>query len=357
MTKTIAVLTGGGDCPGLNAVLRAIVRTAIHHYGWRVIGFKKGYRGLVENDYIEFNSTSVSGILDRGGTILGTSNKHDPFNYADGDSYVDKSDQAMTNLAALGAETLILIGGDGTMISADDFRKKGLQVVGVPKTIDNDLLGTDFSFGFQTAVEVATNALDNLHSTAESHHRLMVLEVMGRYAGWIALYAGMAGGADVILMPEIPYSLEKISAAVLFRQKIGRHFSLIVAAEGAIAQDGQMTVNRILTDSPDPIRLGGIGARLADELEAKLNIESRTVMLGHLQRGGRPNPYDRLLSTRFGAAAVEAVADGDFGKMVALQGTEIVRVPLEQVAHKLKLVPQDHELIQVGRKMGVCFGD
>lgn len=357
MTKTVAVLTGGGDSPGLNAVLRAITRMAILKYGWRVIGFRDGYRGLVENDYVEFTSDMVSGILDRGGTILGTSNKHDPFHYPEGDTYVDKSDQAMAHLAQLQAEALILIGGEGTMCSADDFRRKGLKVVGVPKTIDNDVMGTDITFGHHTAIDTATEALDKLHSTAESHHRIMVLEVMGRYAGWIALQAGMAGGADVILLPEIPYNLEKIEEAVLFRKKIGRHFSLIVAAEGVTAQNGQMVVNRILTDSPDPIRLGGVGALLANQLEQRLAIEARAMVLGHLQRGGRPNPYDRLLSTRFGAAAVEAVAAGEFGVMVALQGTQIRNVPIETVAHKLKLVPQDHELIQIGRSMGVCFGD
>lgn len=355
--KTIALLTGGGDCPGLNAVIRAAVRTAVHKYGWRVLGIRDGYRGLVENDVVDLDSDSVSNILDKGGTILGTSNKHDPFRYKVDGEWRDISGQAVQNLCDHGVDVLMLIGGDGTMRSGEQFRQMGVHVVGIPKTIDNDLLGTDITFGFHTAVNTATEAIDKLHSTAESHHRLMVMEVMGRYAGWIALTAGMAGGADVILLPEIPYGYDCIVEALLARRAKGKQFSIIVAAEGARPQGGQLVVQKIREDSPDPLRLGGVGALLADELERRTGIESRSMVLGHLQRGGRPIPFDRLLSTRFGAAAVEAAADGAYGVMVALQGDKIVRMPLSQVSQGLKLVPPEHELIQIGRSIGVCFGN
>ncbi|MCL1975693.1 MAG: ATP-dependent 6-phosphofructokinase [Firmicutes bacterium] len=357
MKKTIALLTGGGDCPGLNAVIRAVVRTAIHEYKWQVLGFYDGYRGLVENDYAELTADTVDDLLDKGGTMLGTSNVHDPFNFLVDGQKRDLSQQALQNLHDLNVQALFLIGGDGTMRSGEQFRQLGLNIIGIPKTIDNDLVGTDFTFGFQTAVKTATEAIDMLHTTAESHHRLMVMEVMGRYAGWIALYTGIAGGAHVILLPEIPYDYDLMTQFLIERRNKGKNFSIIVAAEGARAIGGHMVVQKIRDNSPDPIRLGGVGALLANELEQRTGIDARSMVLGHLQRGGRPIPFDRVLSTRFGAAAVEAAADEEYGVMVALQGTSIVRVPLQEASQGLKLVPADHELIKIGHNLGVCFGN
>ncbi|MGE5474263.1 MAG: 6-phosphofructokinase [Ignavibacteriales bacterium] len=361
MISTIGVLTGGGDCPGLNAVIRAVVKTAISKYGLRVIGFKDGYRGLVLNDFRELGLSDVSGILDRGGTILGTSNKDNPFKYLitskEPVEYKDMSDTCMDNLVKLGVDCLIAIGGDGTLTSARDFSRKGLNVVGVPKTIDNDLFATDVTFGFNTAVTTATEAIDKLHSTAESHHRVMILEVMGRYAGWIALESGIAGGADVIILPEIPYDIKKISEKIIERKSKGKNFSIIVVAEGAKSVKGDVVVAKVLENSPDPIRLGGIGNRLAEEIETHSGVETRVTVLGHLQRGGQPTPYDRILSTRYGVRAVELAVEGKFGSMVSLRGCEITEVTLEEAVGKLKKVPLDYDLIQTGKKMGICFGD
>jgi phosphofructokinase-like protein len=310
MTKRIGIITGGGDCPGLNAVIRAVVKTAMFKYGWEVFGFKDGYRGLVLNQYIKFGPDDASGILDKGGTILGTSNRDNPFNFKvqvdDKIEYRDMSDDVIKNVRALNIDSMIIIGGDGTLTSARDFSKKGLNIVGVPKTIDNDLSGTDLTFGFMTAVDTATDAIDKLHSTAESHHRVMILEVMGRYAGWIALKSGIAGGADVILIPEIPYDINKVADKIIERKQAGKHFSIVVVAEGAKSSAGEVVVSKVLKDSPDPVRLGGIGNKIAEEIEALTGIETRVTVLGHLQRGGRPIPYDRILSTRFGVAAVDA---------------------------------------------------
>lgn len=361
MSKRIAVLTGGGDCPGLNAVIRSIVKTAIGQYGWEVYGFKDGYRGLVQNDFIELKRSNVSGLIERGGTILGTSNRDNPFKFkvvTDNNeiTYVDKSDHAIRNLENLGVDCLIAIGGDGTLASARDFAAKGLNVVGVPKTIDNDLNATDMTFGFMTAVETATEAIDRLHTTAESHHRIMVLEVMGRYAGWIALHSGVAGGADVIIIPEIPYDLQKIVNKINDRRNRGKYFSIVVVAEGAKSQDGELVVSKVIKDSPDPVRLGGIGQQIAEQLEQATGNESRYTILGHLQRGGRPSPYDRILSTRYGVAAVELIAAGKYGVMVSLQGTKITSVPLEAAVGKLKKIPLDHEMIRVARSIGIEFG-
>lgn len=361
MISTIGVLTGGGDCPGLNAVIRAVVKTAISKYGLKVIGFRDGYRGLILNDSRELVLSDVSGILDRGGTILGTSNKDNPFKYAitsrEPVEYKDMSDICMDNLIKLGVDCLIAIGGDGTLTSARDFSRKGLNVIGVPKTIDNDLSATDVTFGFNTAVTTATEAIDKLHSTAESHHRVMILEVMGRYAGWIALEAGIAGGADVIIIPEIPYDIAEITEKIIERKTSGKNFSIIVVAEGAKPLKGEVSVAKVLKNSPDPIRLGGIGNRLAEEIEENSGVETRVTVLGHLQRGGQPTPYDRILSTRYGVKAVELAVEGKFGSMVSLRGCEITTGTLEEAVGKLKQVPLDYDLIRTGRKMGVCFGD
>lgn len=361
MIKRIGVLTGGGDCPGLNAVLRGVVKTAMWKYGWEVIGFRDGYRGLVTNDYMKFKPGDVSGILDKGGTILGSSNRDNPFNFRiekDGKvEYKDMSERVVDNINMLGIDAMALIGGDGTLTSARDFSKKGVKVVGIPKTIDNDLSGTDITFGFMTAVDTATEALDKLHSTAESHHRVMILEVMGRYAGWIALEAGIAGGADVIIIPEIPYDINKVAQKIIDRKNSGKNFSIVVVAEGAKSLEGDLVVCKVVKDSPDPIRLGGIGNSIAEEIERTTCTETRVTVLGHLQRGGRPIPYDRILSTRYGVAAAELINDGKFGVMVGLKGNEIGAVPLEEAVGKLKTVPPDGELIRIAKSVGVVFGD
>lgn len=361
MIKRIGVLTGGGDCPGLNAVLRAVVKTAMIKYNYEVIGFRDGYRGLVMNDFIKFKPGDVSGILDKGGTILGTSNKDNPFSFAvirDGKTeYKDMSDRVLDNISMHKIDCMVIIGGDGTLTSARDFARKGVNVVGVPKTIDNDLSATDTTFGFMTAVETATEAIDKLHSTAESHHRAMILEVMGRYAGWIALESGIAGGADVILIPEIPYDIAKVAEKLTERQSQGKHFSIIVVAEGAKPAGGDMVVSKVLKDSPDPVRLGGIGNKLAEDIEKITGIETRVTVLGHLQRGGRPTPYDRILSTRYGVKAVELLHEGKFGVMVSLRGNDITYASLEDAVGKLKTVPPEGELVTITKSLGISFGD
>lgn len=361
MVKKIGVLTGGGDCPGLNAVLRAVVKTGMDKYGYEVIGFKDGYRGLVLNRFIKFKEGDVSGILDKGGTILGTSNMDNPFHFRvekDGCTEIkDMSDRVLENVAMHDIDAMVLIGGDGTLTSARDLARKGLKVIGVPKTIDNDLSATDLTFGFMTAVETATEAIDKLHSTAESHHRVMILEVMGRYAGWIAIEAGIAGGADVILIPEIPYDIRKVAQKILQRKNAGKGFSIIVVAEGAKTVEGDVVVSKVLKDSPDPVRLGGIGNKLAEDIESLTGIETRVTVLGHLQRGGRPVPFDRILSTRYGVAAVELIRQEKFGMMVSLEGNKIGAVPLETAVEKNKIVDPNGELVSIAKSLGVGFGD
>jgi 6-phosphofructokinase 1 len=356
----LAVLTGGGDCPGLNAVIRAIVKSS-YQEGIEVIGIRDGFRGAVEEDYKLLKLSDVSGILPRGGTLLGTTNRDNPFAYPtliDGQlQTIDRSEEVIAQLRGVGVEGLLAIGGDGSLSIALEFAKKGLHVIGVPKTIDNDLMATDVTFGFQTAVSTAQEALDRLHTTAESHHRIMILEVMGRYAGWIALYAGVAGGADVILIPEIPYELSKVAAAVKKRADLGKKFSIIVVAEGAAPIGGEMVVERKLQGRIDPIKLGGIGAKLGEDLEILTGMETRVTVLGHLQRGGSPNAADRVLATRYGVAAVEAALEGDFGTMVALQGQKIVRVPLAEAVNKLKKVSLDEPVLTAARKLGIMMGN
>ena len=361
--KKIALLTGGGDCPGLNAVIRAVTRTAILNYGMEVIGYKFGYRGLYNNDFIPLTLESVSGILHRGGTILYSSNKDNLFDYQVEENgqmvKKDVSDVAVENMKKEGVDVLVVIGGDGTLTSARDFARKGVKVIGVPKTIDNDLASTDVTFGFNTAIDVATGALDRLHTTAESHHRIMICEVMGRGAGWIALESGIAGSADVILLPEIPYDINKIKEKVEERRKEGKLFTIIVVAERAKPKDGEVVVSKIVADSPDPIRLGGIGNKLADDLEKIIpDHEVRCTVLGHIQRGGTTSTYDRILSTRYGVAAVELINEGKFGDMVCLKGDTISSDSLENViGQKTKQVLPDGELVQVANKIGISFGD
>ncbi len=361
--KKIALLTGGGDCPGLNAVIRAVTKTAILNYGMEVIGYKFGYRGLYNNDYVPLTLDTVSGILNKGGTILYSSNKDNLFDYLVEENGVmvkkDVSDVAVENLKKEGVDVLVVIGGDGTLTSARDFARKGVKVIGVPKTIDNDLASTDVTFGFNTAIDVATEALDRLHTTAESHHRVMVCEVMGRGAGWIALESGIAGSANVILLPEIPYDINKIVDKIKAREAEGRQFSIIVVAEGAKPKDGEVVVAKIVADSPDPIRLGGIGNKVADDLEKLLpGKEVRCTVLGHIQRGGTTSTYDRILSTRYGVAAVELINEGKFGEMVSLKDGKISSDSLENViGQKSKLVDPDGELVKVAKKVGISFAD
>lgn len=360
--KKIALLTGGGDCPGLNAVIRAATRTAILQYGYEVIGYKFGYRGLYNNDFIQLDLEAVSGILHRGGTILYSSNKDNLFDYSiEEDGKIvkkDVSDVAVENLKKAGVDVLVVIGGDGTLTSARDFARKGVKVMGVPKTIDNDLASTDVTFGFNTAVGVATEALDRLHTTAESHHRIMILEVMGRNAGWIALESGIAGSADVILIPEIPYDLEKVVAKINDRKKQGKVFSIIVVAEGAKSKDGDVVISKIVEDSPDPVRLGGIANKLALDLERHIkDHEIRSTVLGHIQRGGNTSTYDRVLSTKYGVAAVDLINEGKFGNMVCLKGNEISYDSLENVIGKTKNVDPNGELVRVARSIGISFGE
>lgn len=361
--KKIALLTGGGDCPGLNAVIRAVTRSAILNCGYEVIGYKFGYRGLYNNDFMPLTLESVSGILSKGGTILYSSNKDNLFDYQveeNGQKVKrDVSDVAVENMRKEGVDVLVVIGGDGTLTSARDFARKGVKVIGVPKTIDNDLASTDVTFGFNTAIDVATEALDRLHTTAESHHRIMICEVMGRGAGWIALESGIAGSADVILIPEIPYDINKIVEKIEERKREGKLFTIIVVAEGAKSVDGDVVVAKIVEDSPDPIRLGGVGNKLANDLEAVVkDHEVRCTVLGHIQRGGITSTYDRILSTRYGVAAVDLIKKEKFGEMVCLKGDDISSDSLENViGQKTKQVDVEGELVTIAKKIGISFGD
>jgi len=360
VVKRIGVLTGGGDAPGLNGVIRAVVKTVRSRYNLEVIGFLDGFAGLIKNDYRALDVQDVSGILPRGGTILGASNRDNPFRYPVAENgetvFRDVSDDAAANLRKLGIDVLVVIGGDGSLNIAHEFAEKGCRVIGVPKTIDNDLSATDVTFGFDTAVTTATEALDKLHTTAESHHRVMILEVMGRYGGWIALHAGIAGGADVILIPEIPYEIEKIKEKIEERRANGKHFSIIVAAEGAVGKSGEMVVAKMIKESFDPIRLGGVGQVVADKLAELTGLETRVTVLGHLQRGGSPTAYDRILSTRFGVKAAELAVTGPWAQMVGLHGREIIGVPLTEAIKALKKVDPDGEIVRAARSVGVSFG-
>ncbi len=360
-TKTIGILTGGGDCPGLNAVVRAATKTALK-WGWKVIGFRDGYAGLVEDRFIELDANSVSGILTRGGTILGTSNTANPFAYTippfgTPDVPTDMSGRTAEVIAKHKLDALIAIGGDGTLSIGLKLIEMGLPVVGVPKTIDNDLAATDVTFGFDSALAVATDAVDKLHTTAESHHRVMILETMGRYAGWIALRSGIAGGGDIILLPEIPYSDEEICHAVRERKSRGKNFSIIVAAEGAKPIGGEMSVSRVVKGSPDPLRLGGIGYKIADQIEENCGVSTRVVVLGHLQRGGTPTAFDRWLATRFGYHAAKLIRDGKTGYMTALRGMDIVPVSIKSAVQNLRRVEATCEELQVALGTGVSLGN
>lgn len=356
----IGVLTGGGDCPGLNAVIRAVTRSATAR-GNKVFGFKDGFKGLIENRYVELNHEKVSGLLTRGGTILGTTNRDNPMRYeqiVDGEKvYVDMSDVIYDNYKKLNLDCLVVIGGDGTMRMSNEVAEAtGINVIGVPKTIDNDIVGTDLTFGFSSAVDIATEALDRLHSTAESHHRVMILEVMGRDAGWISLYAGIAGGADVILIPEIPYSLAKIEETIFNRIKRGKHFSLIIVAEGVKNPQGEAVVREVVERDIELVKLGGISNWLARTIQDMTGIESRATILGHLQRGGSPNSFDRVFCTQLGAQAVDLIHKGIFQHMVSIIDNQITHVSLD-VVKGVRLVEPENPLVMTAKNIGISFGD
>lgn len=358
MPKRIGILTGGGDAPGLNAVIRAVVKSAANS-GCETIGLQDSFDGLIEPDRCRrLTPRDVTGILRVGGTILGTRNTGNPFAYPVKTSggTVDYSSRCVEMFHHLGLDALVVIGGDGTLTIGYEFFKRGLPIVGVPKTIDNDIVETTITFGFDSAVAFATDAIDRLHTTAEAHHRVMIVEVMGRHAGWIALYSGVAGGADVILIPEIPFDLHKVADRIRQREAFGAKFSIVVVAEGARPVGGSTVVVREATKAVQE-KLGGIGAQVTRELEPLTGKECRYVVLGHLQRGGAPTSYDRLLATRFGARAMELVMEGKFGQMVAFHPPDIVSVPLEQVVGRTRSVPTDFDVIRTARAMGISLGD
>jgi len=340
----VGILSGGGDAPGINAVIRAVVRKGIQYYGYEIVGVRDGWRGLLESEFLPLDLKAASGILPRGGSILGTS-RTNPFKYEKGEEKILK------NAEKAGIEAVVVIGGEDTLGVAHKMTELGLKCVGVPKTIDNDLAGTDYTFGFNTAVAIATEALDRLHTTAEAHHRVIILEVMGRYAGWIALEAGLAGGADAILIPEKPFDLNEVCEYIRRREKRGRNFSIIVVAEGAKPKGKTEIVYGESVDEFGHVRFGGVGYYIGKEIEKRMGIETRVVVLGHLQRGGSPTAFDRILATRYGVAAIDLVHKGTFGCMVALKGNKIVPVLLKDVAGKRKTV--DLELYDIA---SVFFG-
>ena len=359
--RTIGISTGGGDCPGLNAVIRAAAKCAIQKYGWRVIGITDGFDGLIypERSH-ELTLKDISGILPRGGTILGTTNRGNPFAWKSTDAagrevVTDVSAQAVENARKLGIDAVIVIGGDGTQAIGLQLYRKGLKTVGVPKTIDNDLSATEVTFGFDSALHTCVEAIDKLFSTAESHHRVMVCEVMGRDAGWIALEAGIAGGAHVILLPEIPFTIQRVCDYILEREKAGKRFSVVVVAEG-IKPLPEMK-ERFDREKRAYPRAGAVGNLIGDAIGRCIKKEVRVTVLGHTQRGGSPSPFDRILSTRFGVEAVELIARGDFGKMVALKGGDIVSVDVAQACGQMKRVDPDDQLVRMAKSIGVCFGD
>jgi len=356
----IALLTGGGDCPGLNAVIRAAVRRATLDYKWEVLGAENGFHGLVRNEFVELGPGSVRGLLARGGTILRSSTRGNPFAYPvklpDGSEEVkDLSEQVVKNLKERKIDALVAIGGDGTMSISRRLGEMGVKVVGVPKTIDNDLSATDYTFGFHTAVQTATEAIDRLQTTAESHDRVMICELMGRYAGWITLYAGLAGAADIILIPEIPYDIERVVAKIKSRADLGITYTIIACSEGARPKGGTYAV-RQKGDATMQEILGGAGERLAAEIRGRVPFEVRVTVLGHIQRGGQPTAFDRILGTRLGVAAVDLVHEQKFGHIAVVKGTEITSVPLAEAVGKLKLVDPECELVRTARATGTEFG-
>jgi phosphofructokinase-like protein len=351
--KRIGILTGGGDCPGLNAVIRAAVRTLIRDFGIEVVGIQLGFEGLLTKSTVPLTLETIRGILPKGGTLLRTTNRGNPFEFpVRGGECIDRSAEVVANAKELGLDGIIAIGGDGTLKIAQRIGDLGIPMVAVPKTIDNDLEATDYTFGFQTAVAVATDAVDRLHTTAESHDRVMILEVMGRNAGWIALYSGLAGGADIILVPEIPYRPRAIVELIEERQGEGSKFDIIVVAEGAKRYGGEETYLDKATR-----RLGGVAYQVAADIQNHIELEIRVTVLGHIQRGGSPIAYDRVLASRFGAEAAKLAATGDFGKMVALRGDSMVAVPIAEAVSRPKYVDPNGQIVQSALSLGISFGD
>lgn len=365
--KKIALLTGGGDCPGLNAVIRAITKTAILKYGWEVIGYVFGYRGLYNNNYVELTLDKVENIYKEGGTILYSSNKDNLFDYLVEENGVkvkkDVSDVGVENLKKDGVDVLVVLGGDGTLTSARDFSRKGVNVIGVPKTMDNDLSSTDVTYGFTSAYTVGTEFIDRLNTTAKSHHRVICCELMGRDAGWITLYAGLAGNAGVCLIPEIPFTIENVAKAIKKRDEMGLPYTVVAVAEGAKYADGTKVIGKIVEDSPDPVRYSGLAAKVADDLEKVIpNHEVRSVNPGHIIRGGDITAYDRILSIRYGVAAVELINEGKFGNVVTINGDKMGYTSLEEVIGAAKIGQQKHvdpngELVKAAKAIGISFGD
>jgi len=356
------VVNGGGDCPGLNAVIRAVVKTAILRYGWEVWGSEDSFDGLIKpGKLIPMTLETVRGILPRGGTILGTTNRGNPFRYPERNErgeivFQDYSERVIQKVKEMNLDAMVLIGGDGTLTIGQRFCERGLPIVGVPKTIDQDLLATETTFGFDTALKTVTESLDMIHTTAESHERVMVIEVMGRNAGWIALEAGIAGGADIILIPEIPFRVEKLVEKIEARRVAGRPFSIVVVSEGATPVGGSQIYREKGIEDPFG-KLGGIGAIVAGMLGSRVQLETRVVVLGHLQRGGSPTAFDRLLGTRFGVAAVDLIAKNQFGRMVALDDQKITSVTIAEAIARQRLVNPQGEIVQAARAIGICFGD
>ncbi len=369
----IGLITGGGDCSGLNAVINGITKTAINKYGLEVIGYRRGYAGLYHNDFQVLDLKAVSGIMHEGGTILKSSNKDNLFNFPmlkeDGTyEYKDVSDVALENMKKEGVDALIVIGGDGTLTSARDFHRKGIPVIGVPKTIDNDLPATDVTFGYNTSLETITDALDKIHTTAYSHDRVMVVEVMGRNTGWLALEGGIAGSADIILIPEIPYDLNKVVEKIKERDRMGKSFAIVVVSEGARPKDGEVHVREIIKDSADTVRLGGVGDVVTRQLQALIhNHEVRYTNLAYIQRGGIASQFDRTIGLRFGVEALDLLMSGGTGKMVRCQGREITHVDLEEVVGSgvvgetskggAKYVDPNGQLVKAAKSIGISFGD
>lgn len=361
--KRIGIMTGGGDCPGLNPVIRAVTKTAIMKYGLEVVGIKHGYRGLYlgGDEFVNLTLDKVDDIIAKGGTILYSSNKDNLFDYTYEDEngntkHGDVSDVGVENLKKAGIDALVVIGGDGTLTSGRDFSRKGVKVIGVPKTIDNDLAATDTTFGFDTAVATAVESIDKLKTTAESHSRIIVVEAMGRYAGFLALSAGIGGAADAILIPEIEYDINKVAETLKNNMKRGKNYAIVVVAEGAKPKGGKIFVSKVIESSPDPIRLGGIANVVAEQLEKLVGLESRATILGHVQRGGSPTANDRILSTRYGSYAAELVMEGKFGNMVTLKGNQMSYESLENVIGANKSVDPSGELVTIAEAIGVSFG-
>jgi phosphofructokinase-like protein len=359
--KRIGVLTGGGDCPGLNAVIRAVTKSAMHQYHLEVFGIEDGFLGLIQNRMRVLEWGDVSNILTLGGTILGTSNQANPQHYAierNGQTeFTDVTDRVIEHVRANHLDAVVCIGGDGTMTGAANLIKNGINCIGVPKTIDNDLEGCDQTFGFDTAVTTAAECLDKIHTTAMSHHRVMVVELMGRNAGWLTLHAGVASGADIVLIPEIPYDLTKVCHVLEHRSRVGKRFSIVTVSEGAKPKGGDVVIQRRVETSPDPIRLGGIANKLVDDIEAASGLEARATILGHIQRGGTPTPADRVLATMFGHHALDLLLEGAVGKLVVWKDGKLNQVDIESVAGKQRKVPADHPLVHTARAVGTSFGD